>query len=49
MEFGRERLGYTDTGRREGNQQRAPSPMEINFVVSLSLTSVSLFQHLGPN
>jgi len=40
-------------GNWEGNQQRAPSPMEINFVVSymteLSLTSVSVFKHQGPN
>ena len=43
------------TGRREGNQQRVPNPMENNFVVShmtdseLSLANVFVFQHWGPN
>jgi len=38
-----------DTGSREGNQQRIPTPMEIDFMVSrmteLSLTNVVVFEH----
>jgi len=41
------------TGSWEGNQQRVPNPMEINFIVShmteLFLTDVFLRKHRGPN